>query len=215
MSTRATPPGWQPENERDDLVEGKVPAEPFSLFEQWFETAIAAEMHEPSAMTLATANAQGRPSARIVLLKGYSPKGFDFYTNYKSHKGNDLAENPFAALVLWWDKLERQIRIEGRVERLPAADSDAYFASRPRGGQLGAAASHQSQPVADRETLEAQMQTTQERFANTDVSRPGEWGGYRLIAERIEFWQGRRNRLHDRLLYQADGDSWQIQRLQP
>ncbi|MGB1581931.1 MAG: pyridoxamine 5'-phosphate oxidase [Nevskiales bacterium] len=215
MTTNKTPPGWQPENERDDLVEGQVPKEPFSLFEQWFGTAIAAKMHEPSAMTLATANAQGRPSARVVLLKGYSAKGFDFYTNYKSHKGHDLEENPFAALALWWDKLERQIRIEGRVERMTAADSDAYFASRPRGGQLGAAASHQSQPIADRAALEAQMQATEERFAGTQVARPGEWGGYRLIPENIEFWQGRRSRLHDRLLYSRSANGWRIQRLQP
>lgn len=212
---RPTTPGWQPENERADLLEGNVPGDPLPLFERWFQAAMAAEMREPSAMTLATADARGRPSARVVLLKGYSPQGFDFYTNYNSHKGHDLAENPHAALVMWWDKLERQIRIEGRVERLDARVSDDYFATRPRGGQLGAAASHQSQPIADRQALEEQMQAAEERFTDRDVERPDEWGGYRLVPDRIEFWQGRRSRLHDRLLYRREGKVWTIQRLQP
>lgn len=210
-----TTPGWQPENEREDLIETQVPAEPIRLFSRWFDAAVAAEMREPSAMTLATADAEGRPSARIVLLKAYSDLGFDFYSNYQSHKGQDLAVNPQAALVLWWDKLERQIRIEGRVEKLDTASSDAYFASRPRGGQLGAAASHQSQPIADRQALETQMQAAESRFADGEVERPMEWGGYRLVADTIEFWQGRRNRLHDRLVYSRRPDGWTIQRLQP
>lgn len=215
MSTSSTTPGWQPENERDDLIEERMPAEPMSLFGQWFQAAVAAEMREPSAMTLATADAAGRPSARIVLLKRYSTQGFDFYTNYNSHKGHDLAENPYAALVLWWDKLERQIRIEGRVTKLDAADSDEYFHKRPRGGQLGAAASHQSQPIANRAALEAQMAEITARFEGGEVARPDEWGGYRLVAKNIEFWQGRRNRLHDRLVYSREGDGWTLQRLQP
>ncbi len=210
-----TTTGWQPQNERDDLIEGSLPDEPMALFDHWFKAAVTAEMIEPSAMTLATADKAGRPSARIVLLKDYSAQGFDFYTNYQSHKGHDLAANPYAALVLWWDKLERQIRIEGRVTQLDAANADAYFHRRPRGGQLGAAASHQSQPIADRAALEAQMQAAEARFENRDVERPDEWGGYRMTADSIEFWQGRRNRLHDRIVYTRSADHWAIQRLQP
>jgi pyridoxamine 5'-phosphate oxidase len=210
-----TTTGWQPQNERDDLAEDRVPSEPLALFKHWFEAAVAADMIEPSAMTLATADAQGRPSARIVLLKGYSEEGFDFYTNYNSHKGCDLAENAHAALVFWWDKLERQIRIEGRVKKLDPAHAEAYFHKRPRGGQLGAAASHQSQPIASRAALEAQMQACETRFENQDVARPDEWGGYRLSAACMEFWQGRRNRLHDRIEYTRQADGWIVQRLQP
>lgn len=215
MSNTTTTPGWQPQNERDDLIEECIPNEPLPLFQKWFDAAVAAEMIEPSAMTLATADAKGRPSARIVLLKGYSDQGFDFYTNYNSHKGQDLAANDYAALVMWWDKLERQVRIEGRVEKLDASHGEAYFRQRPRGGQLGAAASHQSQPIDDRATLEAQMQACEASFANRDVERPEEWGGYRLKADTIEFWQGRRNRLHDRIEYSRRTNGWIAQRLQP
>lgn len=209
-------PGWQPQNERQDLTEALAPDDPLALFEDWFETANSAGLREPTAMTLSTADAAGRPSSRTVLLKGYSESGFVFFTNYLSRKGTEMAANPHASLLFWWDVLERQIRIEGRIEKISAEDSDVYFASRDVGSRLGAWASHQSSPIATREALDQQMQQVKERFGD-EVPRPPHWGGYRVIPEVIEFWQGRRNRLHDRLCYTRTGTAtdWTRQRLQP
>ena len=190
---------------------------PFQQFDNWFTAAIEAEQMEPNAMTLATATPDGRPSARMVLLKDVDERGFVFYTNYTSRKADELAANPYAALVFYWDKLSRQVRVEGRVERVTSAESDTYFQSRPRGSQLGAWSSPQSQILPDRKTLADHLLETTARFTATNlIPRPSFWGGYRVVAEVIEFWQGRPNRLHDRLRYtrQADG-TWHIDRLAP
>ncbi|KAF6003005.1 hypothetical protein F1559_002424 [Cyanidiococcus yangmingshanensis] len=196
---------------------------PLRLFHRWFEEAVRVVSHEPNAMTLATATPEGIPSARMVLLKGYDPEkgSFTWYTNYNSRKAQELDRNPHAALVFWWPELERCVRIEGIVERLSAVESDAYFVSRPLGSRLGAWASAQSQPIVSREDLERQAAEVAKRFASTDVPRPPNWGGYILYASRIEFWKGRANRLHDRLLFERQTDvngagaSWSMIRLQP
>ena len=197
------------------LSEADVLADPVAQFARWFDEAVKAQVPEPNAMSLATVNADGRPSSRIVLIKGYDPRGFVWYTSYGSRKGRALQENPQAALLFHWVELERQVRIEGRVEMLPEADSDAYFNSRPLGSRLGAIASAQSEPIAGREALEARFTATEERFG-TEPVRPANWGGYRLVPDYLEFWQGRRSRLHDRIAYrlQADG-AWNQTRLQP
>jgi pyridoxamine 5'-phosphate oxidase len=198
------------------LSEADLAPDPFAQFQAWFDTALAAGLPEPNAMTLATATPDGRPSARMVLIKGVDPRGFVFYTNYESRKGRELEANPWAALVFYWPELERQIRIEGRVERVAAEESDAYFASRPLGSRLGAWASPQSQVIPGRDVLEARLRDLEARFASGDVPRPPHWGGYRVVPEAVEFWQGRPSRLHDRLRYtrQADG-RWAIERLAP
>ena len=190
-------------------------ADPLAQFELWLKDAVAAGMIEPTAMSLATVDAQGRPSARMVLFKGFHEGGFCFYTNYESRKGADLAARPLAALSFWWDRLERQVRIQGRVERLPAELSERYFHSRPRGSQLGAYTSRQSAPVADRASLDARLQANLQRFDGQDVPHPAFWGGYRVVPDAIEFWQGRPDRLHDRLLYTLENGKWRIQRLEP
>jgi pyridoxamine 5'-phosphate oxidase len=172
-------------------------------------------MIEPTAMTLATVDASGRPSARIVLLKGVDEQGFRFYTNYRSRKGEALAARPQAALVFWWETLERQVRVEGRVEMLDEATSDAYFARRSRASRIGAHASPQSRVIADRGELERRVADVEARFADREVERPEHWGGYRLQPRLIEFWQARRSRLHDRLRYTRHDDGWQIDRLAP
>jgi pyridoxamine 5'-phosphate oxidase len=198
------------------LREEDAPPNPYALFAQWYLTAEAAELPEPSAMTLATATADGTPSARIVLMRGFDERGFVFYTNYQSRKAGELAQNPKAALVFGWPSLQRQIRIEGDVERVSAAESDAYFRSRPFGHQLGALVSPQSQVIPDRQFLEGRLQALQEEFNEGDqIPRPEHWGGYRVAPHSIEFWQGRANRLHDRLRYRRDGVSWRIERLAP
>ena len=198
------------------LSEADLAPDPFAQFQAWFDTALAAGLPEPNAMTLDTATPDGRPSARMVLIKGVDPRGFVFYTNYESRKGRELEANPWAALVFYWPELERQIRIEGRVERVAAEESDAYFASRPLGSRLGAWASPQSQVIPGRDVLEARLRDLEARFASGDVPRPPHWGGYRVVPEAVEFWQGRPSRLHDRLRYtrQADG-RWAIERLAP
>jgi pyridoxamine 5'-phosphate oxidase len=201
------------------LSEASSAADPFAQFDAWFEEARRAEVPEPNAMTLATASPDGRPSARIVLLKAVDDasagaRGFVFYTNYESRKADELLGHPFAALVFWWEPLERQIRIEGRAQKVAAAESDAYFEIRPRGSRLGAWASDQSRPIADREALEARLTAAEHRFPN-DVPRPAHWGGFRVVPDRIEFWQGGEKRLHDRLVYTPDGDRWARERLQP
>ncbi len=190
---------------------------PFVQFEQWFAEAHAKEDVEANAMTLATATADGLPSARIVLLKGIENEQFVFYTNYASIKGQQMAANPHAALVFWWPKLARQVRIEGTISKVDEHTSTAYFQSRPRGSQLGAWASAQSEEVADRDALETSLDNVTARFANTDpIPRPSYWGGYQLAATVIEFWQGRPNRLHDRVAYtQNESGEWQQVRLAP
>jgi len=193
------------------------PADPLAHFADWYEPALHSEVTpDRNAMTLATATREGRPSARMVLLKSYDARGFVFFTNYESRKGQELAENPFAALVLYWPELRRQIRIEGRVERVSPAESDAYFASRPRGSQIAARASRQSAPIAGRPALEGAVETVSAEFQDHAVPRPEYWGGFRAVPERIEFWEGRRDRLHDRLLYTRLPDgSWSVQQLSP
>ena len=196
--------------DRDDL-----PADPLDLFAAWFADAQAAGVPEPNAMTLATATPEGRPSARIVLLKGADARGFSFYTNHESRKGRELDAHPFAALVFWWGPLERQVRIEGRVERVGAAEANAYYASRPRGSRLGAWASPQSMEIPDRSVLDRRLAEA-EAAHPADVPRPAFWGGYRVIAEAVEFWQGRPSRLHDRFLYRRDAaGAWTPVRLAP
>lgn len=197
------------------FLESDALADPFEQFNHWFEHALAHDFIEPTAMALATADANGYPSLRMVLLKGHDARGFVFYSNYASHKGEDLAANPNAALLWWWDKLQRQVRVEGSVERLPRSESEAYFHSRPRGAQLSALASPQSRVVADRAFLEKRVTELEVQHANQDIPLPESWGGYRVKPESFEFWQGRRDRLHDRLRYQRDGEHWHMQRLGP
>ncbi len=198
------------------LDEPDAHPDPMQQFRLWFDQAIAANLPEPNAMTLATATLDGIPNARIVLLKGLDDRGFVFYTNYTSQKGEELAANPQAALVFLWTELERQVRVVGAVEKISAQESDAYFQSRPLGSRLGAWASAQSQVVADRAQLERQLAALSETYADGNVPRPPHWGGYRVLPATIEFWQGRPSRLHDRLLYTHQADStWRIQRLSP
>ncbi|MDQ3420892.1 MAG: pyridoxamine 5'-phosphate oxidase [Acidobacteriota bacterium] len=176
-----------------------------------------AEAHkiDTAPMTLATADASGQPSARIVLLRSVDHRGFAFFTNYTSRKGQELEANPRAALCIHWPSLDEQIRVEGRVERLPAVESDAYFDGRPRGSQLGAWASEQSQPLPSRETLEERYRDIEKRFEGQPVTRPSHWGGFRIIPHRMEFWYGRPDRLHDRVVYVRESDAWRIERLYP
>jgi pyridoxamine 5'-phosphate oxidase len=198
------------------LLEADAPADPFALFAQWYLAAEAAQLPEPSAMTLATADAAGTPNARMVLMRGFDERGFVFYTNYLGQKAAELLENPRAALVFHWAPLQRQVRVQGDVEKVSAAESDAYFHSRPFGHQLGALVSPQSQVIADREFLEERLRELQAQFGETDpVPRPPHWGGYRVLANVVEFWQGRPNRLHDRLRYRRAGSGWTIERLAP
>lgn len=198
------------------LTESDLLDDPIELFRRWFADAQAAQMPQPDAMTLATVAADGRPSARIVLLKGVDARGFQFFTNYESRKAGELAADPRAALAFVWIPMFRQVRVSGDVVRLDAAESDAYFATRPRGSQIGAWASQQSRELADREALEARVGELDERFAGGDVPRPPHWGGYLLEPREIEFWQGRENRLHDRFLYARAADGgWNRARLQP
>jgi pyridoxamine 5'-phosphate oxidase len=200
---------------RATLDEHAADPDPFRQFVAWFNAAVAAQVPEPNAMTLATVGADGQPAARIVLLKDTGSDGFTFYTNYDSRKGRELAAHPQAALLFFWPELERQIRIEGRVVRVDAATADAYFDSRPRLSRLGAWASPQSAPLADRGALEARFTAAEARFPGEYIDRPPHWGGFRLVPHAFEFWQGRRSRLHDRIVYRLGDSHWQIGRLAP
>jgi pyridoxamine 5'-phosphate oxidase len=197
------------------LDEQDVSPDPIAEFARWFAEAQAAEVEEPNAMVLATAAPDGTPSARVVLLKAFDEGGFVFFTDYRSRKGAELEANPRAALVLHWSELERQVRITGRVSRTSTKESEIYYRSRPLGSRLGAWVSHQSQAIPSREVLEAGLLEVERRFAGGDVPLPPDWGGYRVKPEAIEFWQGRQNRLHDRIRYLRNGDGWRIGRLAP
>lgn len=198
----------------DILLEFSAPADPLELFARWFDAARTVSNGDPTAMTLATVDATGQPSARVVLLKEYGPAGFVFYTNYRSRKAGDLDANPHVALLFWWPAAGRQVRIEGRAEKIETVESDAYFASRGRLSQIGAWASEQSRVIPDRDALESRVKSFEARFPG-DVPRPPHWGGYRVIPKNFEFWQDRANRLHDRLRYVREEGDWRIERLNP
>jgi pyridoxamine 5'-phosphate oxidase len=199
---------------RAGLREGDLAADPLAQFRAWFDEALRSGIALPNAATLATASRKGRPSARTVLLKGFDERGFVFFTHYGSRKGRELEENPLAMLLFCWAELERQIGIEGAVTRVSAAESDEYFASRPLGSRLSATISPQSEVVQSRETLEAKLEEASRRWRDAPP-RPELWGGYRIVPERFEFWQGRKDRLHDRLCYRRVSAAWKIERLAP
>lgn len=197
------------------LSEHEVDQNPFAQFSVWWNEAVQSDIVEVNAMALSTVTSTGKPSSRIVLLKGYDEQGFVFFTNYSSDKGQQLTQNHFAALLFFWKELERQVRIEGVVSKVSEEESDAYFNSRPVGSRLGAWASPQSQKISDREVLNNELMKFTEQFDQENIPRPAHWGGYRVKPTRIEFWQGRSNRLHDRILYEQGNDNWQISRLAP
>lgn len=201
---------------RGTLHRSDLESDPFQQFKKWYDEVQALGITESAAMTLATCSADGRPSARIVYLRGFDPRGFVYYTNYDSRKGDELSRNPLAALCFYWKELERQVRLEGQIERTTSDESDRYFADRPQESQLGAWASNQSQPLESAELLASRVEEFRQRFAGSKIPRPPNWGGYRLVPDRFEFWQGRPSRLHDRFVYalQSNG-GWVISRLNP
>lgn len=216
MSHRKVVANLRQEYSREILNEDSVAPDPFTQFDNWFSEAVLAEILEPNAFSLATAGKNCKPSIRILLLKGYDENGFVFFTNYKSKKGEELAENPYASMNFLWLPLERQIRIDGKIEKVSAEESDEYFSSRPRASQVGAWISPQSQPISKLKLEELAVETIQ-RFENKEViERPSHWGGYRLVPETVEFWQGRPSRLHDRILYtRINENNWEIGRIAP
>ncbi len=198
------------------LGEAGIAVDPFTQFTAWWQEAVNSQIEEVNAMTLATVTPEGRPDARIVLLKGYDENGFNFYSNYNSRKGQELAAHPYATLVFFWKELERQIRIEGTIETLSGTESDVYYQSRPELSRIAAWASPQSQVIPARIVLEENMEKYRQQFAGGDIPRPPHWGGYKVKPQQIEFWQGRRSRLHDRLKYiKTETGEWQIVRLAP
>ena len=203
--------------DKDQLDLSAVARDPFTQFQTWFDAANAAGVPEPNAMVVATASAEGRPSSRVVLMRGFDDRGFVFYTNYQSRKGSDLAANPFASCVWFWQSMERQVRVEGLVVKVEPSESDDYWNGRPKNSKLGAWVSDQSSPVESRQALETELETLQQRFPGDEIPRPPHWGGFRIIPTVVEFWQGRRSRLHDRIVYQRSGPDqpWNPVRLAP
>ncbi|TVR30144.1 MAG: pyridoxamine 5'-phosphate oxidase [Balneolaceae bacterium] len=200
---------------RSGLVDENLPENPMKLFNQWFKEALHSEVIEPNAMALATVSGAGSPNVRMVLLKGIDDNSINFYTNYNSRKGQDLAANPFCSCTFWWAELERQVRLSGTVEKLPESVSENYFQSRPRESQIGAWASDQSKPVADREELERKFSEIESRFKDQEIPKPIGWGGFKITVQEMEFWQGRPGRLHDRIYYIHSSGKWNRQRLAP
>ncbi len=200
--------------ERDQLLESNVSKDPFNQFKIWFDLVVKAEVIEPNAMTIATSTKYGIPSARMVLLKGFDETGFTFFTNYESRKGKELLDNPLASLLFWWREFERQVRIEGKIEKISRKDSEEYFNVRPLKSRYGALSSNQSEIVKNREVLEKRFSDLEKQFGENPPT-PENWGGYKLLPNKFEFWQGRRDRLHDRICYEKVNNDWKIYRLQP
>jgi pyridoxamine 5'-phosphate oxidase len=212
----AAPSGLRREYDREVLLEAEAERDPFVQLGRWFEEAAAGEIYEPNAMALATVAADGRPSLRMVLLKGMDERGLSFFTNLESRKAQEIAANPNAALLFWWDRLHRQVRVEGAIEPVGPDEAEAYFATRPYGSRIGAWASPQSRVIEGRDWLEAREAALRERYPEDGaVPRPAHWGGFRLQPETYEFWQGRKSRLHDRLCYRRQESSWVMERLAP
>lgn len=200
--------------EQGQLLESNLEMNPFELFRKWFDQAVEAKIIEPNAMTIATATKEGIPSARVVLLKGFDETGFVFYTNYHSRKGKELNDNPFAAILFWWREFERQIRIEGKIEKISRKESEEYFNQRPLKSRYGTLASEQSEIIENREVLEKRFADLEKQYG-ANPPTPENWGGYKLIPAKFEFWQGRTSRLHDRICYHKENNNWKIFRLQP